>query len=339
MRAAIDAQAQWRSALVGLRLRIVIEFDPTSPVYRDSNVQAERIHSEEDWIWCDDGRFRNEVWSYIDGRFSSHNLSGGDGRAQFNAEFIKSDPPDAPPLFIRLRPQVVRWAGISHNFLMGLWYRDEHKWLADKLMDGEAIDQGLEMVDGHELRKIRIPRRAPQEPEATTDHLLWLDPRHQYLPRQYAFRIREGEQIDRTLVVDEYREVVPGWWFPSKIHLTMTNMRTASSAPQIELNPQFEPQLFKPDLKPGVEIYDDIHGRNDIIGGASGKELHRKRRAIYSASLPHPQNASPGVPKLNAPAPTTAPDWVSVAWLRWGCYLMAAVFVVTALALRLRRKS
>ena len=174
--------------------------------------------SINEWIWCQDGRCRLHIVSYVNDDFFENVLRTDDGEFAYEATYGSENAPFTSPINLSLYRSWTKTGGSPYsskwfpnrslfNFtltpLEGIWLSYEGRWLKDRLPAEPLETWGYESLEDRVLPFVNFE---------FLPVVLVLDPEVGCLPRLTRTMAVQNYLLENR--VDSFQEIEPGLWFP-----------------------------------------------------------------------------------------------------------------------------
>ncbi|QDU36805.1 hypothetical protein Mal4_11030 [Maioricimonas rarisocia] len=206
------------------------------------------------WTYGDDSREKLESWFYERGQLVAREVEGNDGRLHYLIRYVPgSNDPERYRLWIpglNDAPHRIVCHPVRH-----LYYGSGgHDWHDSRFRESLEV-VGTRVIDDALCVGIR---RAGDD-----DRLLWLDTTHDFL-----LRLLEPEE---QFVVEEYRQLEDGRWFPARGKLRVAPDTTPQvwRVNSVRRNPTLDSAAFALPARPDADAPREARGRG---GGTSPRQ-------------------------------------------------------------------
>jgi len=207
------------------------------------------------------------------------------------------------------------------------------------LADPQAKATGFKEISGSNCVEVHFPRHMAGRmfPDMkTVETIVWLDPKHSYLPRLIQYwthyatppDLYEFETTEFGRFVGEDQQTYP---FPkageSRNAMTITRLKVVKAT----FNGPLSSQEFKPDFPPLTEVLKDLPGRpKEWVVQGDPREREQAIFAIHTRKQ-RDAEAKKGPSVMTTPPsalPHDAGGWLSSGWFRFlACLTFAGVLV------------
>ena len=223
----VAAHKHWRESIVSVRFVWETVYDPHSKLLKDSGLDGLMGSSRDEFIWCDDGRFRlHQAVRHNDGPEILRSLRCSDGKRSYSMNYGDGPSEIDKPVSINILPAPIpgQGGGLTIVPLQGLWFSHRLYWLSD------LISQGLVKFDGYaDVMGERLPRVKVEYFPGSFQTIV-LSPQKGYMPRL----IEQGSD-DRYEFLT-YRLFEPNLWFPWTGSIVSTVNSSTWEMQEIQVN-------------------------------------------------------------------------------------------------------
>jgi hypothetical protein len=244
---ALAARRAWRERVTSVKMQTRSKWRYET-INNDGERQLEEREGTGEWTWDEVGWFHSASTTSKDGRVYYRSLHIQHLERNYRFHFSSDNPGDVFPTQVHI-DRIAPYQTASPTGEPGRWYFDSTRrpWLPDllaTLTEFEETPDGKFEYDAHDYGH-------PQT------HIT-LDPEHNYLP----CRTRSDGHNDRQ-VIDEFREIEPGLWFPWRGHEEGGNdLRSKEwEMVSLEINPELTSADFAPLLGPETYVIDNVSER------------------------------------------------------------------------------
>ncbi len=257
------AHKHWRESIVSVRFVWKTTCGPNAPVVKGTKYEGVKRTSTEEFIWCDDGRFRlHMVGQHNDGPEILRSLRCGNGQRSYSVSYDDGPSELEKPQSIGILPQPTpgQGGGMVLVPLEGLWFSHRLYWLSEMISRDLVKFDGYADVMGEKMPRVKIEHVTPDFVFTVT-----LNPQKGYLPRVFDYGPQSGTRID----ILSYREIEPTLWFPWTGSFVSPFDPTTWEMKEIQVNSDLDPKLFEPPRMPGTVVVDVVNGERTVQGVAS----------------------------------------------------------------------
>ena len=222
---------------------------------------------QSDWIWDRSGRSRDAARMLIGGRVQSRTYRIANRLELIDITYPKGSAWNDTPTEVLIQPKTGNSAVGDFYWLRPIWFHN--MWLGDQLAELQKSGKVNVTVTEDGLLMIRQIYES-----------LVLDPNHGYLPRQIY-----------GVIVNEYREIEPGFWFPwkgeynhvydDKEFVKSADVHLQWEIKQVDLNTELPDALFEFPVGNGTHVVNSITKERYIHVQVGEKLIKKPDPAVF----------------------------------------------------------